>query len=927
MNKFYFIVFLLLNASLLQAQKIDIESYHQRTKADKESLFANYPVRNIGPTVQGGRVTDIAVPAGQTTTYYVAFASGGIFKTTDNGITFKPIFDDVDALGIGDIALAPSNQEIIYAGTGEKNSSRSSYAGTGIYKSADGGETWKHLGLEQTHHIGRVIVHPTNPDIVWVAALGALYSNNPDRGVYYTEDGGNTWQKTLFVNDSTGIVDLVINPSNPNELIAAAWERTRKASNFKGDGPGSGIYRSTDGGKTWALTTKGFPAGDGIGRIGLAVSQSNPSRYYALLDNQNTKSGDSEDEGDEGLTFSDFAGMTVEDVSKIENKELDKFLKDNNFPQKYTAASVKKDLREGKYTPADIGNYYGDANNALFNTDVIGAEIYRSDDHGVSWEKVNSYELDGVYFTYGYYFGEIRVAPDNPDLVYVFGVPLLKSTDGGVKYNRIDTVGDVHVDHQTLWINPENSRHLRLGNDGGLYESFDEGANWRHINNMSVGQFYTVNIDYEKPYNVYGGLQDNGTLMGPSTSVPNRSPFWTDIYGGDGMYVAPDPRNSSIVYVGFQFGNYARINRETRESVRLRPRHDIGEDVPRFNWRTPVKLSDHNADVVYMASQRLYRSMNQGETWSPISPDLTNNLPQGNVPFSTITTFSESPMQFGYIYAGTDDGNVWVTKSSGGDWSNISAGLPKDKWVASVVASPHDLNTVYVTLNGYREDDFATFVYMSSNAGKTWKSIKGNLPEMVVNDLIQDPVKPEILYLGGDLGLFISMNSGESWEYVSRVPNVAVYDLIVHPRDLELVVATHGRSMYVMDVKMLHQIAGNADKLHISGTDQIRYSSRWGERRFEYVEPYEPEVKWRIYAAQSGPATATISDEDGNVLRSMDMNLERGFNQLTWNLKVSVSNGKKGKKEEIATKYAGKGTYKISVSQGSGSVETTLEVK
>ncbi|MCA6077916.1 VPS10 domain-containing protein [Fulvivirga sedimenti] len=927
MNKLSIVTLLLLSVCICKAQTVDMDSYLQRTTADRESLFSNYPVRNIGPTVQGGRVTDIVVPEGQITTYYVAYASGGIFKTTDNGITFKPIFDDQDALGIGDLALAPSNPDIIYAGTGEKNSSRSSYAGTGIYKSTDGGVSWKHLGLEQTHHIGRVIVHPSNPDIVWVAALGALYSNNADRGVYLTEDGGNTWNKTLFVNDSTGIVDLVINPANPDELLAAAWERTRKASDFKGDGPGSGIYRSTDGGKSWTLSKDGFPTGDGIGRIGLAVSASNPSRYYALLDNQNTKEGADQEESEEGLTFSDFTSMSVEDALKIDDKELAKFLKDNNFPEKYSAESVKRDLKEGKYTPVDIGNYYGDANNALFNTDVIGAEIYRSDDHGMSWQKVNSYELDGVYFTYGYYFGEIRVAPDNPDLVYVFGVPLLKSTDGGVKYNRIDTLGDVHVDHQTLWINPENSRHLRLGNDGGLYESFDEGANWRHINNMSVGQFYTVNVDYEKPYNVYGGLQDNGTLMGPSTSVPNRTPFWTAIYGGDGMFVAPDPRNSSIVYVGFQFGNYARINRETGESLRLRPRHDIGEDVPRFNWRTPVKLSEHNADVVYMASQRLYRSMNQGENWSPISPDLTKNLPQGNVPFSTITTFSESPLQFGFIYAGTDDGNVWVTRSAGGDWEKISSGLPQGKWVASVVASPHELSTVFVTLNGYREDDFNTYVYMSEDAGKTWINIGKNLPEMVVNDLIQDPVKPEILYLGGDLGMFVSMDSGNSWEYVSRIPNVAVYDLIVHPRDLELVVATHGRSMYVMDVKMLHQIAGKTDELHIAGSDQIRYSPRWGERRFEYVEPYEPELKWRIYTAQAGPATVTIADSEGQVLRNLEMDLNRGFNQFTWDLKVLESNGKKGKKEEAKEKYIGKGSYKVTVNQAGKSVATTFEVK
>ena len=488
-------------------------------------------------------------------------------------------------------------------------------------------------------------------------------------------------------------------------------------------------------------------------------------------------------------------------------------------------------------------------------------------------------------------------------------------------------MGDVHVDHQTLWINPENSKHLRLGNDGGLYESYDEGANWRHINNVSVGQFYTVNVDYDKPYNVYGGLQDNGTLTGPSTSIPNRTPFWEDIFGGDGMFVAPDPRNSDIVYVGFQFGNYSRINRATGERLRLAPRHDIGEDVPRFNWRTPVKLSEHNPDIVYMASQRMYRSMNQGADWTPISPDLTRNLPQGNVPYSTITTFSESPLQFGFMYAGTDDGKVWVTRSAGGEWKDISAGLPKDKWVSSVVASPFDTETFYVTLNGYREDDFSTYVYMSTDAGKSYTSLKSNLPEMVVNDLIPDPVNPDLLYLGGDLGLFISMNGGDTWEYTSRVPNVAVYDLIVHPRENELVVGTHGRSIYILDVSPLQEIAGSDKALFITGTEEMRFSERWGQKRFEYVESYEPSADYMVYSSADGSAEFKVMDEAGKVIHSENIVLTRGFNPVKWNLKGKYSNGKKGKSEVIEEKYAGKGTYSISLQQGDASAKASLKIR
>ena len=442
---------------------------------------------------------------------------------------------------------------------------------------------------------------------------------------------------------------------------------------------------------------------------------------------------------------------------------------------------------------------------------------------------------------------------------------------------------------------------------------------------MSVGQFYTVNVDNREPYHIYGGLQDNGTLAGSSRSVPNRTENWDAIYGGDGMFVAPDPRDPDLVYTGFQFGNYARIHRGTGDRLRLRPRHDIGEDVPRYNWRTPLKLSKHNADIVYMASQRMYRSMDQGENWAPISPDLTHDLPQGNVPFSTITTFSESPLEFGFMYAGTDDGRIWVTRGSGADWTEIGQGLPSDKWVSSVFASPHDQETVFVSLNGYREDDFNTYVYRSNDAGKNWTSLNGNLPDMVVNDLIQDAVNPDLLYLGGDLGLYISMDGGESWNYTSRIPNVAVYDLIVHPRDQELVVATHGRSMYVLDVKPLQAIAKGEDKLYITGTDQVRYSERWGEKRYEYTQPYEPRAAYLIYADSPGEAVLHVLDDEGHSLQMVDMNLQRGFNRLNWDLLVMESSDKKGRKKE--QKYISKGEYTVRIVQNDNSAETSLKVR
>jgi len=909
--------------SFAMAQSI-LEPYKKRDQLAQESVLNNYPARNIGPVVQGGRIVDIAVNANNPKEYIVAYASGGLFKTTNHGVTFEPIFDEVDALGIGDLAMAPSDGNIIVVGTGENNSSRSSYAGSGVYKSTDGGQNWSHLGLENTQHIGRVIIHPTNPETIWVASMGALYSNNEERGVYRSTDGGNSWTKTLYINDSTGIIDLVINPKNPNQLWASAWERTRKAWNFKGNGPGSGIYRSDDGGVTWQRIMDGFPEGKQVGRIGLDVAASSPNILYAFLDNQAETKEKKEEVKSDDLKLQDFKDMTASQLLALDNDVLKDFLEKNGFPKKYTPELLKKEIRQGKYEPKAVAEYFGDANAALFNTSVIGAEMYRSDDAGDTWKKMNSYDLDGVYFTYGYYFGEVRVAPDNPDVTYIFGVPLLKSIDGGETYARIDTIGDVHVDHHALWIDPKDSKHILLGNDGGLYESYDEGANWRHINNMSVGQFYTVNVDMEKPYNVYGGLQDNGTLVGSSKSIPNRTEQWQQIFGGDGMFVYPDPRNSDIVYTGFQFGNYFRIDRKNNDFKKITPVHDIGEPVLRFNWRTPVKLSSHNPDIVYMASQRMHRSFDQGENWETISPDLTKDLPQGNVPFSTISEFSESPLKFGLIYVGTDDGNVQMTHGS--DWKMIANGLPKNKWVSSIQASPHNESTVFVTLNGYREDDFNAYLYMSDDYGSNWKSLKANLPDVVVNDLIQDPVNPDLLYLGTDHGTYVSLNKGDSWDLLKSIPNVASYDLLVHPRDNELVVGTHGRSIYIVDAKPLQAIAGNTNiSVKLFDIDDVRHSNRWGESRYPYLKPFLPSMTLSYYCSTPGEANISVKDEEGQAIRVWTTSVKKGFNKEKWDLKVSYA--PKKKKAEGVYNFIKKGKYTIEISMNGVADSQEFEVK
>lgn len=897
-------------------------SIQQRMELFKQSIFKDYPVRSVGPVVMGGRVTDIAVHPENPRIFYTGFGSGGIFKTTNSGNTMFPVFDHVGgALGIGDIAISRANPNVIWAGTGENNSSRSTYAGTGVYKSTDGGNTWEFSGLRNSQHIGRIVTHPTDENIAWVASVGALYSTNPERGVYKTTDGGKTWKKTLFINDSTGVIDLVIHPTNPNLLWAAAWEKDRKAWNFKEGGPGSGIYKSTDGGESWRKITNGLPDGPHVGRIGIDISQSNPNILYAVIDNQfETKT--EVKPSDDRYTQATFLDISEKDFAKLDDRKLNSYLRRYGFPREFDAKRVKKDVADGKYDPIALSDYVGDANSALFETEIVGPEVYRSNDGGESWTKVNSYDLEGVFYTYGYYFGQIRVDPNNPETIYIWGVPFLKSTDGGKTWEPKAENQSVHVDHHALWIDPNDSEHLLLGNDGGLYESHDGGENFIHHNVIPVGQFYTVAVDMEEPYNIYGGLQDNGTFMGPSTSTGNRERPWTRLGGGDGMHVAPKPGNSKVVYVGSQYGNYGRRDLENNEYYRITPKHTVGEPRFRYNWNTPLNISHHNPDIIYIGSQKLLRSMDEGKNWTALSGDLTNNLPNGDVPYSTITTIAESPLAFNIIWVGTDDGNVQLTRDGGVSWTNVSGYLPQGRWVSEIHASKYDEATAFVSLNGYRYDEFKTYIYKTSDFGQTWTSLRGNLPDDVVNVIVQDPVHPEILYAGLDHGTYVSFDEGTQWHYLAAMPNVATYDMVVHPRDLDLVIATHGRSIYVMDVEPLHQVVGRLDEsITAIKPSSIRFSNRWGSKFTEYREPFMPEVQLLYYLGNNGTSTITIEVEDsnGDQVTKIETKGTQGFNTYHWNLVT-------GKTDDGFT-FLSKGTYTLIFKTGRTSHEVEFEIK
>ena len=791
-------------------------SIEQHAALLAQSPLKGFEARNVGPTNMSGRIVDIEV-AQDRKTYYIAAASGGVWKTEDNGQSFNPIFDHHAALGIGDMALSPSDNNILWVGTGEDNSSRSTYAGAGIFKSVDGGKTFEMMGLPHSQHIGSIQIHPTNPDIVWVGSMGALYSKNKERGLYKTTDGGKTWKKTLFIDDNTGIIDIKLHPSNPDVLLAASWERFRQAWDFIGNGKGSAIWRSEDGGDTWKKAVEGFPQDEFVGRIGFDFAMSNPDVVYALLDNQaksdqepETRRRGNQQEDKDALKFEDFEGMSLDEALALDDKRLETFLRRNRFASIYSAKEVKRQLKTGKITTTQIKNYNGeqvDANAALFDAPVIGAEVYRSTDAGKSWNKVSESDIRRVYNSYGYYFGEIRVSTEDENEVFILGVPLMVSRDGGKNFDRTDSIGRPHSDHQSMWINPNDSKHILLGNDGGLYRSYGGGARWDHLNTqMPISQFYSIMVDNAQPYNIYGGMQDNGVWFGKSTDTPDKP--WQSLMGGDGMVVAVDTRDNNIVYTGFQFGAYFRINKETGERKMITPGHEIGTTPNRWNWRTPAELSYHNQDILFMGSQYVYQSMDQGSTWTRISDDLTKNEKSGNVPYATLSVVEESPLEFGTLYAGSDDGNLWVTRNGGNTWKKIDSGLPQNRWVSSVSPSKHQEGVVYVTLTGYRYDEFATMVYKSSDYGNTWTSIKGNLPDEASNIIIEDHQNPGILYLGTDHGLYVTMDGGNNWNlFQGSIPNVAIYDMVIQKRENHLVVGTHGRSVYVVELGPIHDLA------------------------------------------------------------------------------------------------------------------------
>lgn len=803
-----------------------IKVIDQRKLAQQKSLLTDIGFRSIGPSIMSGRVTDIDVNENDPTEFYVAYATGGLWHTTNNGQSFTPVFDSEDVIGIGDIAVNWKTKTI-WVGTGEVNSSRSSYAGIGVYKSNNSGKNWEWLGLPASHHIGKIQLHPTDKNTAWVAVLGHLYSPNKERGVYKTIDGGKTWKHTLFINENTGVVDLDINPFDPRELYASAWYRTRSAWNFEESGKSSGIYKSNDGGETWKLISiekTGLPVGENVGRIGIAVYSKNPKIVYAVVDNQQPKP-DTAKKDTSVYTLNQLKELNKEQFAQLDNRRLDTLLKRNRLTPKYNAKTIKEMVASNNFKPTVLYDFL--YVNTGFENTPVGCEVYRSDDAGLSWKKTNQKEIS-IYNTYGYYFGKIYISPYNENKVYILGFYAQLSTDGGKTFKTIDK-GNVHADHHALWVNPKRDSHLINGNDGGLNITYDDGASWFKANTPAVGQFYAITVDNAKPYNIYGGLQDNGTWMG--SSRPSNNDYMSTraekyvyelVGGGDGMQVQVDQRDNQTIYSGFQFGFYTRQNKAKKESKAIRPRHELGEMPLRFNWQTPILLSRHNQDILYYGTNRFSRSLNKGDSMQVISKDLSNGRKDGNVPYGTITSITESPLKFGLLYAGTDDGNVHITVDGGYTWRNISQppaknqlkqGLPAGLWVSRVIASKYKEGRVYITLNGYRNDHFLPYLYLSNDYGSTWKQLGKDLPYEPLNGVCEDPKSDSILYVGSDGGLYASLDAGNSFmQWNTGLPkSVPVHDIAIHERDNEIILGTHGRSLYICSLDSVQLLLRNAE--------------------------------------------------------------------------------------------------------------------
>lgn len=841
-----------------------------------ESLLNGFEFRNLGPWRTGAWITDFAVPETPARehqyTFYVGTRNGGVWKTANGGTTFQSVFDATNQTSIGAVAVAPSDHNTVWVGTGESYIVRYSYAGDGVYKSTDGGLTWQHMGLRDSQHISRIVIHPTNPNVVYVASMGHQHTPNEERGVFRTTDGGRTWKKVLYIDDKVGVIDLVLVPSQPDVLYAASYDKVRYPWHLEAGGPGSAIYKTTNGGDTWTKLGGGLPAGR-IGRIGIDAFRANPNILYAVIENINPRRTEGTNERVAG-------GM---------------------------------------------------------------GEVYRSDDAGATWRMTHEPAIN-VGGKAPYSFNMIRIDPQNDQRVYVTSVYIAHTADGGKTWEDLQTnrvlfrrmFGDV----RTLWVDPQDPQRILVGSDGGVNVTFDGGRSVDHLSNLPIGEVYAIAADNDDPYNIYMGLQDHESWKGPingfagTVGVEN----WVTTGTGDGMYQAVDPTDSRWTYNTLQFGGHVRVDQQNGTMTRIAPTRPQGQPRYRFTWTTPIALSPHDPKVLYTGAEVVLMSPDRGDTWTEISPDLTTNdrtkqNGSGNIQYTTITTLAESPRQRGVIWVGTDDGNVRLTRDGGKTWLDplprlIAAGAPRNYWVTRVQPSRYNDGTAFVTITGYHRDDFRPFVYRTDDFGTTWKPLTATLPENApANVIIEDPKDPRLLFLGTDRGLFVSNDGGARWVlFKANMPIVPVRDVLVHPRENDLIVGTHGRSVYVTDISALREFsaANLAKPAHLFEIEPkgFRVESGFGNYRLygdrnlmTQNEPNGIVISWHQPESSRTAATIRITDGEGNEVRVLEQQAGTGIRRAVWNFR------------DARNQLVAPGNYSVTLRVGDVTETRTAQVK
>ena len=827
-------------------------------------LYEKLKWRSIGPAVMGGRTVDIDVVEKEPWIIYAAIGPSGVWKSVNNGITWKPVFFKENTVSVGDIAIAQCHPDIVWVGTGEATSRNSVTIGDGVYKSTNGGKNWENMGLEDTRHISRIVINPGDPNIVYVAAMGHLWGPNKERAIYKTINGGRTWKKVLYIDENTGFADLAIDPSDSLILYAAAYEHRRLPYYFSSGGPGSGLYKTTDGGENWTKLTKDLPEGT-MGRIGIDVSRSNPNVVYALIEH--------EDGG-----------------------------------------------------------------------------IWRSEDKGKSWTRTCDNETYKQVNNRPFYYSQIRIDPGDDKVVYVFSGGSYVSKNMGEKFRAISA--GTHPDHHALWIDPSNPLHLIDGNDGGIDITYDGGKSWHAIQHMALAEVYQIGFDKRNPYYVYCGLQDNGSWGGPSASLDTAGIInddWYTIGGGDGFYAQVDPSDPNIIYRNYQINGLSRFDKRINQAKTIKPMSSLEEPPYRFNWNSPIYISPHDPKTVYTGGNYLFKTTDEGHSWEIISPDLSTNDPEklknsggpitmdntGAEIHCTIITIAESPVKKGVLWCGTDDGNVQITLDGGKTWKNVVKkikGIPPNTWCSRIEASRFDAGTAYVAFDGHRHDDYGTYVYKTTDFGKTWKSIKGNLPFGWVHVIREDLKNRNFLYVGTEFEIFATLDGGKSWfSLKNNLPTVAVRDIAVHPRENDLIIGTHGRGIWILDdispIQEMTEEIFNSD-IHLFNIRPAVQFLRASTREYFSAQAYtakNPSFNMRITSyfrikPEERPEIF-IKDTNGETIFKIKPMKKEGIQKSEWSLQY-VPKTKKGKEIKsssmgfVAAPFVLPGEYSIEMVVG-----------